>query len=91
MGGIYTAHKYISWDNPKNILFGWLFLCLMVYNATSNNILSYIVAVSFIGGGNRSTQRKPLGRDRMLIGFIQLPMQYVPITNNVVSSNLDHG
>jgi hypothetical protein len=31
------------------------------------------------------------GRDRMLIGFIQLPMQYVPITNNVVSSNLDHG
>jgi hypothetical protein len=32
----------------------------MVFNATFNNIFSYIVAVSFIGGGNRSTQRKPL-------------------------------
>ena len=20
MGGIYTTHKYTSWDNPKNIL-----------------------------------------------------------------------
>jgi len=32
----------------------------MVFNATFNNIAAtYIVAVSFIGGGNRSTQRKP--------------------------------
>jgi hypothetical protein len=31
----------------------------MVFNATFNNILSYIVAVSIIGGGNRSTWRKP--------------------------------
>ena len=32
----------------------------MVFNATFNNmsVISYIVAVSFIGGGNRSTQRK---------------------------------
>jgi hypothetical protein len=29
----------------------------MMFNATFNNI-SVIVAVSFIGGGNRSTQRK---------------------------------
>jgi hypothetical protein len=32
---------------------------VLVFNATST-IFSYIVAVSFIGGGNRSTQRKPL-------------------------------
>jgi len=30
----------------------------MVFNATFNNIC-YIVAVSFIGGGNWSTRRKP--------------------------------
>jgi hypothetical protein len=30
----------------------------MVFKATFNN--SYIVAVSFIGGGNLSTRRKPL-------------------------------
>jgi len=29
----------------------------MVFDTTFNNIFSYIVAVSFIGGGNR---RKPL-------------------------------
>ena len=37
---------------------------VMVYNATFNNTMyySYIVAVSFIGGGNRNTQRKaPIG------------------------------
>jgi len=30
----------------------------MVFNATFNNISGYIVVVSFIGGGNRNTQRK---------------------------------
>jgi hypothetical protein len=29
----------------------------MVFNATFNNILSYIVAVGVIGGGNQSTQK----------------------------------
>ena len=33
--------------------------CFMVFNTTFNNIFSYIVAVSFIGGGNRRTRRKP--------------------------------
>ena len=41
------------------VLFGWF----MVFNATFNNIfvfqLYYMVAVSFIGGGNRSTYIKP--------------------------------
>jgi hypothetical protein len=35
-----------------------VFVCLMVFNATFNNIFNYIVAVSFIGGGNRSIRRK---------------------------------
>ena len=32
---------------------------VMVFNATFNNYLSYIVAVSFIGGGNQSALSKP--------------------------------
>jgi hypothetical protein len=32
---------------------------VMVFNATFSNFFSYIVAVSFNGGENRSTQRKP--------------------------------
>jgi hypothetical protein len=32
---------------------------VMVFNARCNKYFSYIVAVSFIGGGNRSTRRKP--------------------------------
>jgi len=31
----------------------------MVFNATFQQYFSYIVAVSFIGGGNRSTLRIP--------------------------------
>jgi hypothetical protein len=31
----------------------------MVFNPRCNKYFSYIVAVSFIGGGNRSTRRKP--------------------------------
>ena len=32
----------------------------MVFNATFKNISVYIMTVSFIGGGNRFTRRKPL-------------------------------
>jgi hypothetical protein len=31
----------------------------MVFSATFNNISDIFVAVSFIGGGNRNTRRKP--------------------------------
>jgi hypothetical protein len=31
------------------------------------------------------------GRDRMVVGFVSVPMQSVPITTDVVSSNLDQG
>jgi hypothetical protein len=43
--------------DPRNKHMVWF----MVFDATFNNISgSYIVAVSFIGGGNWSTMRKPL-------------------------------
>jgi nitrate reductase gamma subunit len=44
----------------------------MVFNAPFYNILSYIVAVSFIGGGNWRTQRKPLACRKSLTNFITL-------------------
>ena len=36
-----------------------LFDCWRVRVMLSNTTFSYVVAVSFIGGGNRSTRRKP--------------------------------
>jgi len=43
----------------------------MVINATFNNIsVTYVVAVSFIGGGSLSTQRKPLTCCKLLTNFI---------------------
>jgi hypothetical protein len=42
---------------------------IMVFNATFNNI-SVIVAVSFIGGGNLSTRRKPPTCHKSLTIFI---------------------
>jgi hypothetical protein len=37
---------------------------------TFNNIFGYIVAVRFIGGGNRSTWRKPSTCRKLLTNFI---------------------
>jgi hypothetical protein len=42
----------------------------MVFNATFNNISDYIVAVSFIGEGNRTNLRKPLTCSKSLTNFI---------------------
>ena len=43
----------------------------MVFNVTFNNIIYiYIVAVSFIGGGNQSTLRIPLVCCKSLTNFI---------------------
>jgi hypothetical protein len=60
---------YLSWCRPVDQPLIRIFLFVhyrfrfsfMVFNATFNNIsvISYIVAVSFIGGGNRSTMRNP--------------------------------
>jgi hypothetical protein len=49
------------------------FVCLMVFNATFNDFqqyFSYIVAVSFIGGGNRSICRKASTCRKSLANFI---------------------
>ena len=45
---------------------------LMVFNATFNNTLyfSYIIAISFIGGGNWSTRRKALTYHKSLKNFM---------------------
>ena len=55
--------------SPKNwilIPLDWIFrLRFMVFNATFNNIFSYIVAVRFIGGGHRSTRRKTTDRSQV--------------------------
>ena len=51
----------ISYSDPvfDNILLLGLWVRVLVFNATFNNI-SVIVVVNFIGGGNRRTLRKPL-------------------------------
>jgi hypothetical protein len=41
------------------IIKGGKWIRLMMVNATFSNILAYIVTVSFIGGGNRNSQKKP--------------------------------
>jgi len=48
-----------------------------------HQILYIIVFIMFIRGRR--------GRDHMVVGFTTIPMQSVPITTDVVSSNLDQG
>jgi len=43
---------------------------VLVFNATFNIFFSYFVAVSFIGGGNQSTRRKPPTCCKSLTNFI---------------------
>jgi hypothetical protein len=67
---INIGHQHNLWWKIKVItklpnseqiyVFACLFVCLVVFNATFKvQYFSYIVAVSFIGGGNRRTRRKP--------------------------------
>jgi hypothetical protein len=42
----------------------------MAFNASCNNISLYIVEVSFIGGGNRSTWRKPPACHKSMTNFM---------------------
>jgi hypothetical protein len=44
----------------------------MVFNATFQQYFSSIVVVSFIGGGNRSTRRKPPSYRKSLTNFMQI-------------------
>jgi len=43
----------------------------MVFNNNFQQYFSYIVAVSFIGRGNQSTQRKPLTCCKSLTNFLK--------------------
>jgi len=60
-----------------NSSFYWIIKCTMisvgwfiVFNVTLNIFLNYIVVVSFIGDGNRSTWRKPPICRKSLTNFI---------------------
>ena len=71
----------------------WVIVCLM-HNPTPNNatfntihMFSYIVAVSFIGGGNWSTQRKP-PTCRTFLERKMIPMWNVNSTPNCLILNV---
>ena len=46
-----------------------MFVCLIVLKRHFQQYFSYIMAVSFIGGGNRCTRRKPLTCRKSLTNF----------------------
>jgi len=48
----------------------WVRVRVMVLNATFQQYFSFILAGSFIGGGNRSTRRKPPTCRKSLINVI---------------------
>ena len=50
---------------------------VLVYNAKFQQYFSYIVAVSFIGEGNRSTHRKPLTCRKSLTNFYHIKLHRV--------------
>jgi hypothetical protein len=54
----------------KNDMVRRLVVGVMVFKATFNNISAIFVAFSFIGGGNRSTRRKPQTCCKSLTNFI---------------------
>jgi hypothetical protein len=71
-----NLHVYILWrilylSILKNLIKN-IQVWFMVFNALMllSTIFSYIVAVSFIGGGNRSTRRKPLTCHKSMTNFI---------------------
>ena len=51
--------------------FKWVRVRVMVFNVHHfQQYISYIVAVSFIGGGNQSNRKKPPTRRKSLTNFI---------------------
>jgi hypothetical protein len=56
-------------NNETKLGFLLGYVRVMVFNATFNNIY-HIVVVSFIGGGNRSTRRKPATSRKSLTNII---------------------
>jgi hypothetical protein len=61
---MYTS---VSYKKEKKKCFIIMFVCLMVFNANFQQYFSFIVTVSFIGGGN---PRKPLTCRKSLTNFI---------------------
>jgi hypothetical protein len=74
VGEVYSIqHNLIPFvsDLRQAVLSSTTEVRVIVFNATFNNIsLSYIVVVSFIGGGNRSAWRKPPTSRKSLTNFI---------------------
>jgi hypothetical protein len=69
---------------PPQIMY--LYVLLMVFSPTLNNMyFSYIVAISFIGGGNRRTRRNPTYR-KSLTNFMlySSPWSRFELTTSVV-------
>jgi hypothetical protein len=68
---IYILWRILYLSILKNLIKN-IQVWFMVFNALMllSTIFSYIVAVSFIGGGNRSTRRKPLTCHKSMTNFI---------------------
>ena len=60
-----NVFNYHFWTNTDDGL-----VWFMVFNTTLRQYFSYIVAVSFIGGGNQNTWRKPPTCHKSLTNFI---------------------
>jgi hypothetical protein len=81
-------------DQRKNLrIIDILFVCLVVFNATFN----YVSAISWRSVLLVEETGVPIENHRLVVRIsirardLQLPMQSVPITTDVVSSNLDQG
>ena len=63
-------HVRIACGHFDIILSTLLNILLIICQTVMQQYFSYIVAVSFIGGGNQSTQRKPQTCRKSLTNFI---------------------
>ena len=62
--------RFFSKKKKKTFHIKFSLFVFIVFNATLKQYFSYIVMVSFIGGGKRSARRKPLTHHKSLTNFI---------------------